>query len=279
MPSHILSLIVFQARTADRNARGMAGAAPLGDALAKHLGIAAKYIGEPEEPFHADWQQVLNIARPALQSLAQTCEQLFTARHVPLIAMVRCASSLATLPVVAHHRPGACVVWFDAHADANTPSRSLSGYLGGMVISGAAGLWDSGFGNGLLLSNLVLVGVCDVDPAEQTMIDAGALRVVAPGKDLAQRLRAAVGDRPVYIHIDCDVMEPGIVPTEYCVADGLTLDDLRACCEVLAQNEITGLELAEFEVGWTDTGDEAAPDGLIAALQPLFDAIRSFVRL
>ncbi|WP_444847916.1 arginase family protein [Duganella caerulea] len=50
-----------------------------------------------------------------------------------MTASSRCAASLATLPVVARHRPDACVVWFDAHADLNTPSTTDSGYLGGMV--------------------------------------------------------------------------------------------------------------------------------------------------
>ncbi|WP_275477567.1 arginase family protein [Aureimonas ureilytica] len=41
----------------------------------------------------------------------------------------RCAVSIATLPVVAKHHPDACVVWFDTHADLNTPESTTSGYL------------------------------------------------------------------------------------------------------------------------------------------------------
>lgn len=55
---------------------------------------------------------------------------------------------------------------------------------------------------------------------------------------------------------------------------GLTLADLRACSEVLAQHEVVGIEIAEFEAAWADSGLAASPDGLIDALLPLLDAMR-----
>ena len=41
------------------------------------------------------------------------------------------------------------VVWLDAHGDFNTPATSGSGYLGGMPLAAACGLWDSGYGAGV----------------------------------------------------------------------------------------------------------------------------------
>ena len=82
---------------------------------------------------------------------------------------------------------------------------------------------------------------------------SGALCAVPPGKRMVEELRTIIGRWPVYIHINCDVLEPGIVPTEYRVPGGLTLPDMQLACEALAQNEIAGLELA--------------------ALQPLLDAL------
>ena len=143
--------------------------------------------------------------------------------------MGRCAAGLATIPVVAERLPDACVVWFDAHGDSNLPSSNAVPYLGGMVLTGAAGHWDSGLGAGLNLSNVVLVGARDLDPHEKELIAAGQLKVVEVGPNLPERLSAAVGARDVYVHIDCDVLEPGIVPIEYQVTGGLTLENLRAC--------------------------------------------------
>jgi arginase family enzyme len=188
--------------------------------------------------------------------------------------MGRCASGLATIPQVARHRPDSCVVWFDAHGDSNTPATTTSGYLGGLVIAGAAGLWDSGLGSDLQLSNVVLMGARDLDPSEQKLIDAGMLRLVPAGADLAARLGEAIGQRPVYVHLDCDVLEPGLVPTEYSVADGLSFADLHAACAALARNEVVGLEVAEFEARWRETGEPASPTALIDALEPLLRALR-----
>ena len=81
----------------------------------------------------------------------------------------------------------------------------------------------------------MLVGARDLDPHEKELIAAGQLKVVAAGPNLPERLSAAVGERDVYVHLDCDVLEPGIVPIEYQVTGGLTLEDLRACATVLAQ--------------------------------------------
>jgi arginase len=48
---------------------------------------------------------------------------------------------------------------------------------------------------------------------------------------------------------------------------------LRAACETLADNEIVGLEIAEFEATWPDSDEVASPAGLIEALQPVLDAL------
>ena len=105
--------------------------------------------------------------------------------------MGRCAAGLATIPVVVRHHPNACVVWFDAHGDSNLPSSNAVPYLGGMVITGAAGHWDSGLGSGLNLSNVVLVGARDLDPHERQLIDSGVLRL-SSRRDRAWRSASAL---------------------------------------------------------------------------------------
>ncbi|MEX5719034.1 arginase family protein [Geodermatophilus maliterrae] len=77
-------------------------------------------------------------------------------------------------------------------------------------------------------------------------------------------LAAAIAGRPVHLHIDCDVHDPGLFTTDYVVPDGLTLDDLRACATAVAGSEVIGIEVAEFE------GDgDATADDLVAMLDPI----------
>jgi len=78
-----------------------------------------------------------------------------------------------------------------------------------------------------------------------------------------------VGNREVYVHLDCDVLEPGLVPIEYQVPGGLSFEDLRACAAELSKRRIVGVEIAEFESEWLD-GRPGSPERLVDALTPLF---------
>ena len=266
-----ITLIIFQAGAGDRNSRAMSGARLLGDALATRIGTTPARVGHTVAPLGGSWQRELVAAQPNLRKLAESIDRALSMQPAltPVSTLSRCAVALATLPIVAKHRPDACVVWFDAHGDLNTPQTTKTGYLGGMVLTGAAGLWESGLGRGLELSNVVLVGARDLDPAEQALIDADTPQLVTSGPGLADRLRSAIAGRPVYVHLDCDVLEPGIVPTEYSVPGGLSLDDLHAACRVIAQHEIVGLEIAELEATPDDPAGLMSTSALVGALEPL----------
>lgn len=266
------ALTVFEGRAGDRNSRAMAGSLVLGRMLSERLGLASRSVGTARPPLLLPWNKELAAARAELIDLAALYDELLGEHRSLVSAIGRCAAGLATVPVVARHRRDACVVWFDAHADSNTPTSVPNPYLGGMVISSAAGMWESGLGAGLSMANVVLVGARDIDPDEQALIDAGTLNLVRVGPNLGERLARAVGNRPVYMHLDCDVLEPGIVPTEYLSPGGLTLQDLREACEALARNEVIGIEIAEFEATWLKDESPCSPAALLDALEPMLRA-------
>jgi arginase len=264
-----LSLIVYQGRAGDRNPRGTAGAQVLGAALARRFNLPTTFVSTPHVPMSTVlWDEQLSAARADLHALADTLGGLLGRGERCVSAMGRCAAGLATIPAVVRRYPNACIVWFDAHGDSNLPSSHVEPYLGGMVITGAAGHWDTGLGGGLSMSNIVLVGARDLDPHENQLVGSGVLKVLAPGPDLPERLAAVVGSREVYVHLDCDVLEPGLVPLEYEVPGGLSFADLRACATELAKRRIIGVEIAEFESEWKD-GRPANADALIDAIAPM----------
>ncbi len=265
------ALTRFAGRAGDHNDRAMVASGLLTSALASRLSMEPITIGAPRPALCTDWSEELDSAREELTEMASHYQFLMERHRRPVTALSRCAVALATLPVVAEHRPDAVVVWFDAHADLNTPGNTTTGYLGGLALSGPLGLWDSGLGSGLSTGNAILVGTRDVDPAERELLDTSEIGLVAPGPNVATELRMAVAGRPVYVHIDCDVLEPGIVPTDYAVPHGLSLGDLHAACAVLADSEIVGVEIGELE---SVSGDEdLAP--FLAALEPVLDAIQA----
>lgn len=260
---------VFQGRAGDHNDLAMPGARAIGEALMRRTGVAPFVVGIPEPALNAGWREELSSALPALEQLQARFDDVLAGGAVSIAATSRCAASLATLPAVARHHPSACVVWFDSHGDLNTPQASVTGYLGGMAISGPAGLWDSGLGAGLGLDRVILVGSRDLDPFEQDMIDRHSIPLIKRGNDLAEALRQAIAGRPAYVHLDCDVLDLGIVPSEFATEGGLSLDDLRTCCKVIAEQAFIGIEIAEFQYAWEPGGDAASPDPLLDALAPI----------
>ncbi len=260
---------VFQGRAGDHNDLAMSGAKAIGEALARRTGVPPVVVGKPQPALNIGWREELDAAMPALKAMQARLDEVFSGGACSVAATSRCAVSLATLPAVARHRPSACIVWFDSHADLNTPEASTTGYLGGLALAAPTGLWDSDLGAGFGLEQIVFVGERDIDPFEQDLIERHRIPHIKPTDDLPSRLRAAIAGRPVYMHLDCDVLNPGIVPTDYVHEGGLTLDDLRACCEVIAEHEVVGVEIAEFQNAWTDGGEAVSPEPLLDALVPI----------
>lgn len=267
-----MAVTAFIGRIGDHNERAQAGAAILAAELGRRFGVDVAPIGTPAPALNAGWEAELDAARPDLEVMARHYDHLLAHRGVPVSAIGRCATALATLPSVARHRPDAVVLWFDAHADLHTPETTESGYLGGLALSGPLGFWHTGLGGDLALNNTILVGARDIDPAERHLLDSGVVAAVPAAIDTAEQLRYAVSGRPVYLHIDCDVLQPGLVPTDYRVEGGFTFGELRGIAEVLAESEVVGLEIGEFEASWADSGEPGSTTELLDALQPLLYA-------
>ncbi|RDJ15296.1 arginase family protein [Rhizobium grahamii] len=260
---------VFQGRAGDHNDLAIPGAKAIGEELESRTGISPTVIGTPAPALNTGWHEELDAALPSLKEIQSRFDDVFARGTVSIAATSRCAVSLATLPAVAKHFPSACIVWFDAHGDLNPPEASPTGYLGGLALAGAIGLWDSGLGAGLGLDQVVLVGQRDLDPFELDLIATHNIPLITPDADLATELRNAISGRCVYVHLDCDVLEPGIVPTDYKHEGGLSLDDLRVCCELIAEHDFIGIEIAEFQSAWEANGSPVSPSALLDALQPV----------
>jgi arginase len=266
------ALTHYAGRAGDHNDRAMVGSKFVAHAFARQYGLEPIVIGSAEPALSLGWRTELTAAMPALKAMSERYEQIFTDGRVPATALSRCAVALATLPRVARQRPDAVVVWFDAHPDLNTPDSTTTGYLGGLALSGPMGWWDSGLGCGLPSEHGVLVGVRDVDVEEHRLIDGSEVTWVRIGPNMPEELRSAVDGRPAYIHIDCDVMEPGIVLTDYSVPGGLTLPQLRDAADVLAESEIVGIEVGEFEAEANSPAAQSA-SALFSALAPVLERL------
>lgn len=258
-------LTVYWGAAGDHNDRAMSAVTELGAALAARLAEPAVTVGQPLAADPQGWEVELERARPALQTLAARLDDVFAAGLAPVTAITRCAVALATQPRMAAHHPEAVVLWLDAHGDLNRPPDTQTGYLGGMALSAPLGWWDTGL-DGPAIAGAVLVGARDLDPAEAEHVRAGRVALVTPGPDLGARVADAVAGRPIYFHLDCDVLEPGIVRTDYAVPNGLSLPDLHECATAVAAGSLVGVEIGEYE-----GPASAGLDELLDALAPVLD--------
>lgn len=263
------SLIVSQGRVADRTDGALVGARMAGEALSALLAVEPIFVGTPAPAALDDWTVALPQASPTLHALREAVTDAFDAGTTPLLVTNTCAASLGTLPTVAQRHPDAVVLWIDAHGDFNTPETTESGYLGGMVVAAACGLWDSGHGAGVDPAQVVIVGGRDIDTAEAELLRAAGVRVLAPADSTPERVLEAVGGRPVWIHVDWDVLEPGYIPAAYRVGGGLLPHQIAAIFAALPEGSVRGVELAEFEAGDDEVPERVSVELILEAFQNL----------
>jgi arginase len=253
-------------------ARYAAGVAPLTEALADRTGVEPRLVGTPTTRTRKrGWEEDLASGRGCLLEAGGQLDDALEAGAFPVIAAGECGVALGTLPVLAARRPEARVLWLDAHGDFNSPETSESGWLGGMGLAGACGIWDSGLGRGSFpAAQVVLCGVRDLDAGERTLLDRAKATVIGATLETLVYLVNALDDAPVYVHLDPDVLDPEEIDSEYRVDNGITVEKLWDLCDAVAQsNEVVGLEIASF---WApeDPGEARAAAAMLAeAVEPL----------
>lgn len=268
----MIDLIVSQGRVADRAERMIEGAALTARALEDRYGLKARWIGTPSPIADDDWTVSLPQARPTIAGVAEAVAASLGDGRKPVTLANTCSVSLGVLPVVARLRPDAVVLYIDAHGDFHTPETTGSGYLGGMVLSGACGLWDSGHGAGLRPEQAVLVGARDIDPAERPLIDSAGVRVIPPPQTTPDTILNLLNGSPVWVHIDWDVLEPGYIPADYTVPDGVLPSQIRALFQAIPQDRLLGVELAEFNAPADSESTGKALATILDMVAPVFDA-------
>ena len=123
---------------------------------------------------------------------------------------------MTTFQAVKRFAPDVRVLWLDAHGDFNTPATTPSEFLGGMCLAAACGRWDAGFEPSIDPARVVMCGVRDLDAGEQVeVVRAGV------GKAQPSEVAALLEGFEVYVHLDLDVLDPEVLPSQFAVPGGL----------------------------------------------------------
>jgi arginase len=255
-------VVAMLCRTSDRGPEGAAGAQALAHALGERMGIEPRIVGTPGEPREAAWEEDLRASRGCILEAGGQVDDALAAGEFPVLLSSDCTVCLTTIPAVLRHRPRAAVLWLDAHGDFNTPETTRSGFLGGMCLAGACGLWETGFdsaGPALDPTQVIMCGVRDLDGQERVLIETRGVDLI----DRPSLLAGAIAEREIFVHLDCDVLDPSVMPARFPADGGLSDGGLRTLLgEVAEAATIVGCEITAF-------GAPELAEQLAAMIEPL----------
>jgi len=156
--------------------------------------------------------------------------------------------------------PNVKTIWFDAHADINTYSSSPTGNLHGMPLSILTGIennYDFPFLKYKLKpSNIMYVGLRDVDPYEQFIVDKYNIPVIT-SKDFNSDPHSAlnnitdfISDSHFHLSFDVDCLDPLFIPcTGTPVPNGLHIETTKYVLEhLLKHKKLINMDLTEFNI-------------------------------
>ena len=195
----------------------------------------------------------------------------------PLVLSGNCNASVGTVAGLGPEQVG--VVWFDGHADFNTPHTSRTAFLDGMGLAIIVGdCWEAMAGTipgfkPILEENVVLVGARDFGAEERERLARSGVTVVEPESVRREGAVEALGSpldalrarvSKVYVHLDLDVLDPGLVAPAngFAPPDGFAVDEVAlAIREVAGRVTIAAAGIASYDP-FSDEGGRVSRAGI-----------------
>jgi arginase len=200
------------------------------------------------------------------EHLARLVEETLAVGHLPVVLGGDHSIAIGTLAGVAHHfqkqQQAIGLIWFDAHADFNTPDTSPSGNVHGMPLAASVGVGPKelaafqGICPKVKPQNTVLLGVRDIDAQEKELLTASAVCVFTM-RDIDERGMRSVVEEAIRIagqHTaglaiswDMDFLDPAFAPgVGTPVKGGVSYRESHLAMEMIADtNKLVSLELVE----------------------------------
>jgi arginase len=195
--------------------------------------VSVEIVG-PVDPASPETARVFALTR----RLAERVRSAVAAGAFPVVLAGDCNSCLGT--VAGCGTDGLGVVWFDAHADFDSPEDSLSGSLDGMGLAMLTGrgwraLRETVPGLAPIdEDHVVLAAVRDLEPAERDRLRGSRIRSLEGNNFSQADFRVALDDLHgragrVYLHIDLDSLDPSEgTANQYSAPGGLSRAQLLA---------------------------------------------------
>ena len=261
----------------------------------RQLGYKVRDLGDLEveedetTPDAGDKLKHLREISSACAELAQKAEEVLTAAELPLILggdhsiAIGSISGFASYCRKREEKPG--LIWFDAHADMNTPETSPSGNIHGMPLAvllgyGAPQLTNiANFSPKLDPALCVHIGARDIDRDERELVRKLGIRFITM-REIDERGMSACMDEALEIAarasggyavtFDVDALDPGDAPgSGTLVRGGLTYREAHLAMEKIAEaGGMRSLEVVEINTA-LDVNNKTAELGVELILSAL----------
>ena len=199
---------------------------------------------------------ILNVCDAIAGHVEASCR----AGELPLVLGGDHSLALGVFGGLARVHGPVATIWFDAHADCNTPDTTPSGNVHGMGLSGALGWGGERFSGGrwplpsVDEQRTVLIGIRSLDPAERELLRASDVLVYTTsevdrlGMEAVMRgaLEHVAGAAHLHVSVDMDVMDPFWAPgVGTPVRGGISYREAHLAMERLADAAFGSLQFVE----------------------------------
>jgi arginase len=234
----LIQLPYDSGRFGERMGRGPI--ALLDSGLAEHLRSVGNEVDVASvrlsEGLHTETNALVELQGLAVPLIRNAIER----QARPIILSGNCGT--AALSAMAALDPRSTgIIWFDAHADFNTPETSPSGFLDGMGLAILTGrCWRrlaerfESF-QPVLDSQVIQIGVREKDPPEVQLLQESGIKQI-PTVALAElpEVLRQLGTNTVYVHVDLDVIDTSEGRANgWACGGGLSLNQLRDALELI----------------------------------------------
>ncbi|CAM3886606.1 arginase [Alicyclobacillus pomorum] len=192
----------------------------------------------------------LDEVKTVCQSLHDVVSNVVKEGHTPIILGGDHSISIGSVAGIASAQPSFGVIWFDAHGDMNTDKTTPSGNIHGMPLAASLGYGHpdlvnlAGFAPKVKASNVVLVGIRDIDEGEAELIKASGIKAYTMAEidrmGMARVMEEAIaiaseGTAGIHLSLDLDALDPMYAPgVGTPVNGGVTYREGHLAMELLA---------------------------------------------
>lgn len=204
-------------------------------------------------------QEIIDVSTALANKVSHVVEK----QHLPLVLGGDHSIAIGTVAGLSTHYKNLGVIWFDAHADLNTPETTPSGNIHGMPLAISLGLGHPQLTtimsdeSKIKKENLIIIGARSVDEGERLLIKELGIKVytmhevdrlgMAHVMEEALNYLAAQQVDGLHLSLDLDALDPLYTPgVGTPVAGGITYRESHLAMEMIQESGLlTSVEFVE----------------------------------